>query len=402
MADGARHSKSTLVEQHELQGWSLLERFLNVLEEASPQMVPGSREDHGLRTLDRRAYLGLFLLGLFNPVITSMRALCATTSLPRVQNITGHGPVSLSRFSDAQAVFSPDILRPVLSQLLRQSALREIISPKLGRMSAQAIRIVDSTVWKVLPRMRWAQWRHQHVEQRALRLHVKLRLADLQPTSAIITTGKTCERVVLRASAEAGEFYIGDRYYGGDYTAFEHLRDQGCGFVLRTRNDVVTRVMEQHPLSAAAISQGVQLDARVMLGGGGGQGPWRMVVFQRPTMKEKVILITSQQCDELSAEDVMELYRHRWQVEMFFRWLKCLAPCRHWFAHSQQGVTLQVYLALIEALLLAEMTGDKPNKRMMELLHFHQMGWASDADLTAGLVREQAALSKRAAAKKSL
>ena len=57
---------------------------------------------------------------------------------------------------------------------------------------------------------------------------------------------------------------------------------------------------------------------------------------------------------------------------------------------------------LIEALLLAELTGEKPNKRMMELLQLHQMGWASDADLAAGLAREQAARTKRAAAKKSL
>lgn len=402
MAGNERHRQREPKQAQELQGWSMLERFLQVLEEVGPQMVAGSREHHGLRTLDRRAYFGLFLLGLFNPVITSMRALCAASALPRVQQFTGHGVVGLSRFSDAQEVFSPDILQPVLAQLLRQSALREIISTQFGRVTAQTIRIVDSTVWKVIPRMRWAQWRHQHIEQKALRLHVKLRLADLQPTSAIVTTGKTCERAVLRASAQAGEFYIGDRYYGGDYTAFEQLRAQGCGFVLRVRNNVVTEVIEELPLSAEARKQGVQLDARVMLGSDGGQGPWRMVVFQRPTMTEKVILITSQECDDLSSEEVMELYRHRWQVEMFFRWLKCLVPCRHWFAHSQQGVTLQVYLALIEALLLAELTGEKPNKRMMELLQFHQMGWASDADLAAGLAREQAARTKRAAAKKSI
>lgn len=386
--------------RQQLQGWSLLERFLQVLEEAGPQIVAGSREDHGLRTLDRRAYFGLFLLGLFNPVLTSMRALCATTALPQVQRLTGHGVVSLSRFSDAQEVFSPQILQPVLSQLLRESALREIIGAKFGRVTAQAVRIVDSTVWKVVPRMRWACWRHQHNEQKALRLHVKLRLADLQPASAIVTTGKACERVVLRASAEAGEFYIGDRYYGGDYTLFEHLHAQGCGFVLRVRNDAVVRIIKQHPLSPGALQQGVSLDAEVMLGHQGAAGPWRMVVFQRAGMKEQAMLVASPECDELGAEEVMELYRHRWQVEMFFRWLKCLVPCRHWFAQSQQGVSLQVYLALIEALLLAELTGDKPNKRMMELLQLHQMGWASDADLAAGLVRQQAARARRTAAKK--
>jgi hypothetical protein len=59
---------------------------------------------------------------------------------------------------------------------------------------------------------------------------------------------------------------------------------------------------------------------------------------------------------------------------MFFRWLKCLVPCRHWFAESREGVLIQIYLCLIKALPLAERTGSKPNKRMMELLQWHQMG----------------------------
>lgn len=64
-------------------------------------------------------------------------------------------------------------------------------------------------------------------------------------------------------------------------------------------------------------------------------------------------------------------------------------PCRHWLAQSQQGVTLQVYLAIIEALLLAELTGHKPGRLLMELCQPHVQGWASDADLAAGIRREQ-------------
>lgn len=400
MAAATKHSNET-IREHQLQGWSLLERFLRVLDEVGPQVAPGSREDHGLRTLDRRAYFGLFLLGLFNPVISSMRALCAASALPCVQKLTGHGPVGLSRFSDAQHVFAPEVLQPVLTQLLERSSMSKVINAKFGRVTAEMIRVVDSTLWKVIPRMQWAHWRHQSIEQKALRLHVKLRLADLQPTCATITTGKTCERAALRAVIAPGEFYLGDRYYGADYGFFEELRTAGCGFVLRVRNDAVIQVISEHPLSAQAISQGVSIDAEVMLGSAHDKGPWRMVIFQRPGMKESVRLITSEAYAHLSAEEVMELYRHRWQVEMFFRWLKCLVPCRHWFAESQEGVTHQVYLALIEALLLAELVATKPNKRMMELLQWHQLGWASEADLAAGLAREQAIRARRAAAKKT-
>ncbi|MDZ4286813.1 MAG: IS4 family transposase [Prosthecobacter sp.] len=402
MAAEAQGSPSKLILERDLQGWSLLERFLRVLDEVSTQVAPSKREDHGLRTLDRRAYFGMFLLGLFNPVVTSMRALCAASALPRVRQLTGHGVVGLSRFSEAQQVFSPQILQPVLAELLKQSAMREVISAKFGRISPQALRVVDSTVWKVIPRMQWAQWRHQHIDQKALRLHVKLRLSDLQPTCSTITTGKSCERAVLRANVAPGEFYIGDRYYGESYDFFEHLRSAGCGFVLRVRNEAVLKVIKPHSIGAEAATKGVRLDAQVMLGSGHDKGPWRVVIFQTAVMKQEAIVVTSEECVQLSAEEVMELYRHRWQVEMFFRWLKCLVPCRHWFAESQQGVTIQVYLALIEALLLAELVEAKPNKRMMELLHWHQIGWASDADLAAGLVQQQAIRKRRAEAKKTI
>jgi hypothetical protein len=89
---------------------------------------------------------------------------------------------------------------------------------------------------------------------------------------------------------------------------------------------------------------------------------------------------------------------------MFFRWLKCLAPCRHWFAESRAGVRHQVYLALIEALLLSEAIGRKPNLRMMELLHWHQLGMADDAALAEGLRREECQARRKAelaAAKKN-
>jgi len=94
------------------------------------------------------------------------------------------------------------------------------------------------------------------------------------------------------------------------------------------------------------------------------------------------------------------LYRQRWQVEQFFRWLKCLLPCRHFFAESERGVNFQIYLALIAALLLAAELGRRPGKRVMELLRFHQMGWAGDAEVGRGIERELRA-ARQAAARKN-
>jgi hypothetical protein len=384
--------------EKDLQGWKLLERFIGVLDKYGSLIAPQARETHGLRLLDRNTYFGLFLFGLLNPVCCSMRALCAASKFQRVAAMFERGQaLAISRFSDAQAVFSPEILQPVLGGLLAESLARQPEILRAGRITPELIHIFDSTVWKVVARMDWAEWRHQHKDQKAVRLHVKLRLCDLQPASLEITEGKICERAAMRRMLKPGEFYLGDRNYGSDHSLFAQLVEMGCRYVLRLRNECKWELIEEHPLSDKERAHGIVLDARVRLGHRGGGGETRIIVLRKERQKEDVILVTSEPVETLSAIEVCDLYRHRWQVEMFFRWLKCLVPCRHWFAESRDGVGIQIYLCLIKALLLAELTGNKPNKRMMELLQWHQMGMIDDEELARYLKAEEDARRRRAA-----
>ena len=379
-----------------------MERFIGVLDQHGSRIAPNRREEHGLRDLDRRTYFGLFLFGLFNPVVTSMRALCLASKLDRVSYMFDlTGPVAISGFSDAQHVFAPEILEPVLRDLLAESLARQTGPFKSGRVDPEIIRIFDSTIWKVVTRMKWAQWRHQHCKQNAVRLHVKLRFNDDQPDDFRVTEGKICERAAMRQMLKPGEFYLGDRNYGSDFALFGELDALGCGYVLRLHNEVTWEVIEHHPLTPEAVAEGVILDAMVRLGYRSCGGTRRIIVFKRPEMREAVILVASEPLEVLGTLEVTGLYRQRWKVEMFFRWLKCLVPCRHWFAESREGVLIQIYLCLIKALLLAELTGSKPNKRMMELLQWHQIGEMNDEQLAKWLAAEEAIRIRRAAKKKA-
>jgi hypothetical protein len=71
------------------------------------------------------------------------------------------------------------------------------------------------------------------------------------------------------------------------------------------------------------------------------------------------VLLVANRLD-LSAEMIGVLYRHRWQIELFFRWLKCMANFKHFFSESANGVTLQVYAAIIGTLLIALETQARP------------------------------------------
>ena len=399
-----RTSRFRKIEERQLQGWKLLDRFGAVLERVREQLPATRREEHGLRRLHAEGYLKLFLLGIFNPVVGTMRGLCQASGLPRVQEECGLGAVALSRFSEAQAVFDPELVRRVMSELVAEGVAEW--KTQDGEFPVEALRIVDSTLWKVVPRMSWATWRQQHTEQRAVRLHRKLRIFDEAPVEATVTSGDTCERAALRENLQKGEIYLGDRYYGEDYHLLEEMVDKGCDFLFRLRHSAVVRWESQETLDEADRAAGIIQAGVARLGGKHPKGPWRVILLERPG-QEPVWLVASGCFEGLRPAEIAEFYRQRWKIEGFFRWLKCLVPCRHWLAQSQPGVQFQVYLSLIAALLLAQVLGERPNRRMMELLHFYHLGWASEEDLVKGLLKaerearrkRELAAQKKAAAK---
>ena len=185
---------------------------------------------------------------------------------------------------------------------------------------------------------------------------------------------------------------LGDRYFGEDYSLLDQLSRDLCVDACRLREQAVITVAEELPVSQADRAAGVVRQAWVRLGARTPRGRVRVVWVQAEG--HHLILVTNLAPEELPAELVSWLYRKRWQVELFFRWIKCILGCRHWLAESPAGVALQIYLALIAALLLQLYTGRRPSKRIMELIQFYLLGIASLEELTAGLQRELRRLEK--------
>jgi IS4 transposase len=220
-------------------------------------------------------------------------------------------------------------------------------------------------------------------------------MAQDDPARVAITPGKSCERLVWRTQWQRGDAYIGDRYFGEDYQMFGELEQAGVAFVVRLRDDAVIEVAEELALSALDGKTNVIRQARAQLGCKARYRsiPLRVVWVQTP--KEVLRLVTNLGEAELSAAEVALLYKQRWQVELFFRWIKCILGCRHWLAESSEGAVIQLYLALIAAQLLQLYTGQKPNRRRMELIQFYLLGMATLEELAAGLEREKQNLARR-------
>lgn len=376
----------------QLSRWRLIEEFEQRLERASEATPEPSTFADPRRRLGQKDYLSLLLFGLFNPVVDSMRGLCAASRLARVQEQVCSGAVSLGSFSEAQAVIDPALLERVFNELAAEqlNAQSSVVDGRLESYRQQLL-VVDSTLWRALPRMAWALWRYQHGAQSALRLQIKFNLWYDRPVAAQVSSARQCERALLRTQLKEGEFYVGDRYYGEDYGLFSQLEEAGCSYLLRLRQEASFEPVEQWALSEADKRASVTFDGLVRLGTKKQRqtGPLRLVRVQ--TQTGELLLVSNKQRPELSAELIAQIYRQRWRVELFFKWLKCILGCRHWLAESERGVALQIYCALIAALLLLRHNGRRPNKRAMEMIRFYLLGYATLEELSANIGLEQKA-----------
>ena len=198
-----------------------------------------------------------------------MRGLCAASRLRRVREEICSSRVSLGSFSEAQAVVDPVLLQRVFAELAAEQQSRNLqeSEKRLEPYRAQLL-VIDGTLWRALPRMAWALWRYQHGKESALKLHLKFNLLEEKPVGVLVTSARCCERAVLRRQLAAGEFYVGDRYYGEDYALFSELERAGCSYLLRLRQEACFEVMEEWPLSAADQALRVTFDGLVRFGSG--------------------------------------------------------------------------------------------------------------------------------------
>lgn len=376
-------STKQTIDEKKLSHWKLLDEFrrrlAKVMESAEPkQKPPGGPE----RLLLERDYFSLMLFGLFNPVVDSMRGLCAASHLERVQKEVCGRKVSLGSFSEAQGVFDPELLRQVFLDLSAE------IPVSWGdarlRHLADKLNLVDGTLLAALPRMHWALWINE--QNRAAKLHLKFSVLRQAACDALITTGNSCERKALREFVKKGETVVGDRYYGLEYGFFGELRKLGASFVMRIRNEPLMEIMEELPLTEKDRATGVTWQAMVKLGVKWQGEPIRVVKVE---VDGKTLLLATDL--SLEAELIALIYRYRWQIELFFKWFKSILGCRHLMAESPEGVAIQTYSALIAALMLQLLTGKRPGKRAMELIRFYMMGYAQLDEVIALLAPKKTA-----------
>ena len=375
-----------VIDPKSIQGLKYFSALSSLLERLHD--VGTARDKAGNRDLFCDQYVSLILLYFFNPTLTSLRGIQAASQLQKVQKTLGCRPTSLGSFSEASRVFDAESLQPILAELAARLKPLAVAGRSREAELLTGLTAVDGTLLPALPKMFWALWNYEH--KKAAKLHLHFEVFSAAPVRAEITAGQGCEKKSLQRMLEAGRFYVFDRGYE-KFQLFQDIVDANSSFVGSVRGQMTWTVLHERELSDAAQQAGVVFDAEVNLGGQKAEGvltqPYRVVVLERsssrPGEETRLVLVTNRL--DLEAEMIALAYRYRWQIELFFRWLKCILGCKHLLSTSQNGVALQVYTALIASLLITLWTGRKPTKRTYEMLCLYFQGWASLDELTAHL-----------------
>ena len=175
--------------------------------------------------------------------------------------------------------------------------------------------------------------------------------------------------------------YVCDRYYGLDYAFFDVMDKLGALFTIRIRNKPTLTVLEDYELTKEDRNEGVISDQLVRLGDPDRNLPPVRLVKTNAFGGKEILLACSEPPEKISAALVSLIYRQRWQIEVFFKWLKSLLGCRKLLAYSPEGVAMQMYCALIAAIFMYDQFGKIPTKRQMEMLKFYFIEFATYEEL---------------------
>jgi hypothetical protein len=297
----------------------------------------------------------------------------------------------------------------VIQDLLGRIPDSPMVDPRLKSL-AHVPTAVDGTLLLQLPQITQACFASR--ADRGWKLHTHFEVLRRVPTFAQVTNasgqGAANEKAVLRHSLEADRCYLTDRGYE-EFSLFNAIIAAGSSYVCRVRNDHHFEVERVHDLTPESQSAGILEDAFGRMGSPKSkrvehpQHPQRRIVVRlvehpkrggqrRASGTQDLVLVTN--LLDVPAEVIVLLYRFRWLIELFFRWLKCVLSCRHLVSQSQNGIQIQMYCELIACLLIQLAAGRdvRPNQWTYKLLCLYAQGVASEEEVLKHLHERTAAL----------
>ena len=347
-----------------------LERFVRELRDENP---------HGNQELFLDDVFLAYLLAFFNPSLRSLRTIEDFSQTKQAQRHLSTRRICKSTLSDFNKLADPERLQPIIAEL------RAALDSKFAGNSRpdglyglmKQVLAVDGTFFSAAADVAWSiGCRNQSITRHKARIDVHVDVQTWLPEVIIVPEPGEGEPHSASCHVKAGAIHIYDRNYGSFELLAAHYETQGetlhakADFVVRAKKKHLKFVVsQQRTLTDEQLRREIVSDCIGHLTGEKNKHAHDMLVREVVFMTaegEPLRLITN--LLDLPVEVIMELYRHRWQIELFFRWLKCYAHFDHLASHNRQGLLLNFYVVIIGVLLMYLHTGGRPSKYALVLL----------------------------------
>jgi hypothetical protein len=237
-----------------------------------------------------------------------------------------------------------------------------------------------STIDLCLSAFPWANFR---TTKGAIKLHIGLNHAGYLPEFVTITDGKTSDIEAGRAlEFPRGSMVAIDRGYN-DYAWYNQLTEKGIFFVTRLKSNAKTRVVSRRPVLS---SKGLTSDQTIEFTGAQTVKKCpvqlRRIGYRDSETGKHYVFLTNN--FKLAAKTIADIYKARWQVELFFKWIKQNLKIKSFIGTSKNAVMTQIWIALCVYLLLAFIKfQSKLKKSMQQILRLLQLNLFEKRDLMA-------------------
>ena len=279
---------------------------------------------------------------------------CLCARPERLYHLGFHGVVRRSTLADANAHRDWRIYATLAQQLIVRARRLYAGEPLAADLDATVYALDSTTVSLCLSLFRWARFCRT---TGAVKLHTLLDLRGPIPAFVHISDGKFADSHALdEMPIDAGSFYVMDRGYL-DFARLYALNQVGAYFVIRARCSLQYVRLQSMPVEPGT---GVQSDQIIVLAIEHSQKGYperlRRVRFFDAESARFFVYLTNNFL--LPALTVAQLYKSRWQVELFFKWLKQHLKIKKFWGTSENAVKIQVYSAIIAYCLVAIMQHD--------------------------------------------
>jgi transposase len=400
-----------------VQGAKYLKHIQNFLDQLPATGVAGEAP-HSNRKLHMREVAAAYFLAFFNPALQSLRRLQDFSDTPKGQQCFADKHISRSAFSELVSRLPIAPMQPLIQQLMAEARSRAPAELEDLPQVFEHVLAVDGTFLSAASDIAWAL-ASGAAQQRAaaqpappagkprdasaprpgrtkakVRLDVHLNALSWLPEVFCVQGQGTSEAASAAANIQPGAVHLYDR--GVFSFALVQAQAQAGGkFVARLRIGERCPKFASHqerPLSERDRQARVISDRLGCLAGSEHRDAPDLLlreVIVELADGSQVRLLTNL-LDE-PAWVIVLLYQYRWQVELFFRWLKTYAGFAHLLHHSRQGVELQIGMALIAILALCLETGARPSRYSHALLAQVVSGEAQLEDILPILARRERA-----------